>query len=39
MLGCLKERPVKNQDELFETAQVIYTVCFEEVVRQVSIHC
>jgi hypothetical protein len=39
MLEQLKTRPTDNLEAIFEKAQLIYTTCFEEVVRQVSVHC
>lgn len=39
MMVTLKNRePNLSLDQIFENARLIYTICFDEVVRQVSIH-
>lgn len=35
----LLEKSTLNLEDLFEDARLVYTVCFKELVRQVSVHC
>jgi DNA integrity scanning protein DisA with diadenylate cyclase activity len=35
----LLEESGENLQELFENGRLVYTVCFKELVRQVSVHC
>ena len=39
MISKMLSEDEENLDHKFVNAQKIYTICFEEIVRQVSVHC